>query len=295
MARVLVIGVAVVDFVFQMDRLPTDARKYRATKADIVGGGCAANAAVAVARLGGDALLAARLGNDPLGDLILSDLCSEGVDTGLVQQTNGAQSSFSSVYVDAKGERQIMNFRGADLSTETSWIHNAPKIDAVLADTRWTEGAIAALELARQRGVPGIVDAEAPMDKNVLDLASHIAFSRDGLMSVAPNTDLNLALRTAADIFDAWVCVTDGENGVSFIGVDAIEHVPAFEVDVKDTLGAGDVWHGAFALALSEGCDPSAAIRTANAAAAIKCTKFGGRKGTPTRAELEQFLQENSP
>ena len=294
MARVLVIGVAVVDFVFQMDTLPSEARKYRATEADIVGGGCAANAAVAVARLGGDALLGTRLGADPLGELILSDLREEGVDTRLVQQTSGARSSFSSVYVDAMGERQIMNYRGADLSTETGWIENAPNIDAVLADTRWTAGAISALNLARQRGVPGIVDAEAPMDNSVLSAASHVAFSRDGLMSFAPNTDLQSALRIAAGKLDAWVCVTDGENGVLFAGHECIEHVPAFSVDVKDTLGAGDIWHGAFALALSEGRDAPYAIRFANAAAAIKCTRFGGRNGTPTRAELDRFLQENS-
>ncbi|MGI9390162.1 MAG: PfkB family carbohydrate kinase [Boseongicola sp.] len=294
MARVLVIGVAVVDFVFQTETFPNSARKYRATNADIVGGGCAANAAVAVARLGGDALLGARLGADPLGDLILSDLRNEGVDTGLVQQSVGARSSFSSVYVDAKGERQIMNYRGVGLSSETGWIDSAPNVDAVLADTRWTEGAIAALNLARQQGVPGIVDAEAPIDATVLGAASHIAFSRDGLMSFVSNSDLRTALRTAAEKLDAWICVTDGENGVLIACNDRVEHVPAFSVDVKDTLGAGDIWHGAFALALGEGRAATDAIRFANAAAAIKCTKFGGRNGTPMRAELEEFLTENS-
>ena len=127
MARVLVIGVAVVDFVFQMDALPTEARKYRANHADIVGGGCAANAAVAITRLDGDALLGARLGADPLGNLILSDLRAEGVDTDLVQQTSDARSSFSSVYIDAKGERQIVNLRGENLSTDVGWIETAPK------------------------------------------------------------------------------------------------------------------------------------------------------------------------
>ncbi|MGI9393341.1 MAG: PfkB family carbohydrate kinase [Boseongicola sp.] len=294
MARVLVIGVAVADFVFQMETFPSDARKYRATNAEIVGGGCAANAAVAVARLGGEALLGARLGADHMGDIILSDLREEGVDTSLIQQTTDARSSFSSVYVDAKGERQIMNYRGADLSAETGWIENAPDIDAVLADTRWTEGAIAALDLARQRGIPGIVDAEAPMDAAVLGAASHVAFSRDGLMSFAPSSNLKTALRNAAKKLDAWVCVTDGENGVLFTGENEVAHLPAFAVDVKDTLGAGDIWHGAFALALGEGYADADAIRFANAAAAIKCTKFGGRHGTPKRAELEKFLRENS-
>ncbi len=293
MGRVLVIGVAVVDFVFQMETHPAEARKYRASRAEIVGGGCAANAAVAIARLGGVAILGARLGADPLGDLILSELLSDGVDTSLVQQTREARSSFSAVYVDAKGERQIMNFRGSDLVTKVDWMDDVPEIDAVLADTRWTEGANAALTLARNRGVPGIVDAEAPMDSGVLNAASHVAFSRDGLMSFADGPDLKTALQSADDKLDAWVCVTDGDNGVWFAGPQGVEHVPAFAVDAKDTLAAGDVWHGAFALSLSEGCDAPDAIRFANAVAAIKCTRFGGRNGTPTRAELEMFLKEN--
>ena len=100
MARILVIGVAVEDFVFQVEALPSEARKYRATDAQVTGGGCAANAAVAIARLGGKAVLGARLGSDHLGDIILSDLARDGVDTDLVQRTEGARSSFISVYVD---------------------------------------------------------------------------------------------------------------------------------------------------------------------------------------------------
>ena len=69
-----------------------------------------------------------------------------------------------------------------------------------------------------------------------------------------------------------------------------IAHIPAFVVETVDTLGAGDVWHGAFALALAEGQGAREAIRFASAAAAIKCTRFGGRAGAPTRQEVDAFL-----
>ena len=295
MARILVIGVAVEDFVFQVEALPSEARKYRATDAQVTGGGCAANAAVAIARLGGKAVLGARLGSDHLGDIILSDLARDGVDTDLVQRTEGARSSFNSVYVDTGGERQIMNYRGSGLGNDTSWIAKAPPVDAVLADTRWTDGAMAALALARDRGVPAIVDAEAPMDERVLEMASHVAFSRDGLLSFASGSDIPAALSDAAARLDAWVCVTDGENGAWYFTAGGTVHVPAFGVDVKDTLGAGDVWHGAFALALAEGSAAPEAVLFANAVAALKCTEFGGRNGTPTRGEVENFLKEKSP
>ncbi len=293
MSAVLIVGMAVVDFVFALESLPKCASKYRADRGEIVGGGCAANAAVAIARLGGRARLAARLGADPIGDLILADLEAEGVDTTLVERKSGGASSFSSVYVDASGERQIVNFRGANLTDDPSCLNMASKPDAVLVDTRWPAGAIRALETARTCGVPGIVDAEPPMDEAVLRLASHVAFSRDGLFQFAGMDDLAAALQVAASRLTGWISVTDGENGVYILNAGGMQRIPAFAVAVKDTLAAGDVWHGAFALALAEGEGEIKAVRFANAAAALKCTEFGGRKGCPDRKAVEQYLLEN--
>lgn len=292
MTAILVIGVAVADFVFQVEALPQGARKFRAQTAEIVGGGCAANAAVAIARLGGEAHLGARMGDDQMGDVIVADLQAEGVHTALVQRTPNARSSFSSIYVDGTGERQIMNFRGAGLTQDVAWITDAPPVKAVLADTRWTKGAIAALDMARARGVPGVVDAENPMEHAVLAHASHVAFSRDGLQSYAPGPDLPTALAQAADRLDTWAAVTDGANGVWYTTPGGIDHIPAFPITVRDTTGAGDVWHGAFTLALAEGQSEPQAIRFANATAAIKCQTFGGRNGCPDRPELNDFLKE---
>ena len=73
---------------------------------------------------------------------------------------------------------------------------------------------------------------------------------------------------------------------------DVLRHLPAFPIKAVDTLGAGDVFHGAFTLALAEGMPEAAALRFASAAAAIKCTRFGGGAVSPTRAELAAFLGE---
>lgn len=293
-SEILVVGIAVVDFVFALDALPRRAAKYLANAAEFVGGGCAANAAVAVARLGGNALLSARLGDDFLGDLILSDLGVEGVDTTLVNRKPGAKSPFSSVYVDQAGERQIVNFRGSGLAEDPDWPEHAPEPDAVLVDSRWPAAAIRALELARAMDVPGIVDAETSAEESVLARASHVAFSRDGLLSFAGGKQVEAALHAADERLPGWVAVTDGEDGAFHVGADGLKHTPAFAVEAKDTLGAGDIWHGAFALALAETSDECHAVRFANAAAALKCTEFGGRKGCPDREALEQFLQENT-
>jgi sulfofructose kinase len=75
---------------------------------------------------------------------------------------------------------------------------------------------------------------------------------------------------------------------------DVRSEVPAFAVEAVDTLGAGDVWHGAFALFLAEGLDAGEAVFRANAVAALKSSAFGGRKALPTRPELDAFIKERT-
>lgn len=295
MSRILSVGVAVVDIVMSVDELPRRPEKYRARDAAVIGGGCAANAAVAVARLGGEALLAARTGRDTIGDMIVAGLVAEGVDCALVRRIEGGRSSFSSIYVDAAGERQIVNFRDMALSFDASWLEPAvpDRLDAILADTRWPQGAAVAMRAARQRGIPGLLDAEAPVREagDALRQASHIAFSAQGLRDFAGTDDLAAALVAAREETGAWVCYTDGADGVMFLDGADPAHVPAFSIKPVDTLGAGDVWHGAFALALGEAQAERDAIRFANAVAALKCTRFGGRDGTPNRSETEEFMR----
>jgi sulfofructose kinase len=294
MAAVFVVGAALVDFVFSLEEFPNGGEKYRAKDACIVGGGCAANAAVAIARLGGEANLAARLGDDFPGDLIIKQLADENVDTKLIHRAENGRSSYSSVFVDRNGERQIVNFRGDGLIEQTDWIEQAPSSDAILVDTRWSAGAKFGLEMAAERNIPGIVDAEAPLEPELLSLASHVAFSRSGIQSISSQTSLADCLAEIATKLPGWTCVTDGENGVYYTVGDHIEHMPAFQVEVKDTLAAGDIWHGAFVLLLGEGADEKTAIRFANGAAAMKSMSFGGRAGCPDRRTLNAFLKENN-
>jgi len=297
MTTVIAAGVAVIDFVFRLDDVPVPGNKYRAQEAMIVGGGCAANAAVTIARLGGRAVLAARLGDDMIGDMVLSGLEDEGVDCALVRRFEGRRTSYSSVIVDAHGERNIVGFRDDTMDFGAEWLDTdlPDEFDAALADTRWPEGACVMMEQARRGGVPGIIDGEAPVREAqaALELASHIAFSSQGLQDYCGHDDLAAGLRQAADETGAWVCVTHGADGVRWWDGEAAGHVPAFRVDVVDTLGAGDVWHGAFALMLAKRTPEPEAIRYANAVSAIKCTQFGGRTGIPTEEAVADFLKEN--
>lgn len=292
--RVICLGVATLDIVMAVNRIPLKAGKYRTNSANIVGGGMAANAAVAVARLGGSARLVSRLGQDPMGDQIISELKSDGVDCSLIQQFHDIKTSFSSVYVDSDGERQLVNFRDPKLPVSPDWVtRGLNQFDAILSDPRWPEGAHAAMLAAKNSTKPGIIDAESPAleAKDALMIASHIAFSAEGLRDYGDTGHLEEGLIIAERQLQGFVAVTDGENGVYWRDNGRTRHSPAFNVPIVDTLGAGDVWHGAFALELADQTPIAHAIRFANAAAALKCMKPGGRTGAPTRDQVDTFLQ----
>lgn len=294
MTKVLAAGVAVIDFIFKVDQMPDRPEKYRAVDSFIVGGGCAASAAVAIARLGGHARLATRLGNDRIGEMIRSDLEEDGVDCSLVRAFDGLRSPYASVLVDSEGERQIVSYRDPDMPADAEWLKAeiGGMFQVALVDTRWPAATAAVLAAAKAQSKPGVVDAEAPIEecRDALKLASHIAFSAQGLRDYSGHDDLIAGLRQAADETGAWVCFTDGPAGVTYLDGDRTRTIVPPEVVVVDSLGAGDAWHGAFALALAEGSDEVEAIRFANAVASLKCTRFGGRAGIPTKQEVRAFL-----
>lgn len=296
-ARILCIGVAVQDFVYFIDEMPVRAEKHRAHDFMSVGGGCAATAAVAVARLGGQALLATRLGDDPVASQIVAELEGFGVDCSLSRRFPGAKSSIASVFVDAAGERMIVSYRDPAIPADPSWLPDIASIgvDAVLADTRWPEGAARCMSEARGQGRPTILDAERPVRAaaEAVRAASHVAFSRQGFEDWTGGiTDLPAQVEAAARDLGAFACVTDGARGVAWAHETRSGHVSAPQVDVVDTLGAGDTWHGAFALALGEGRSEEEAMRFANAAASLKCARRGGRLGVPTRDEVDGLMRQ---
>jgi sulfofructose kinase len=293
MTGVFCLGIATLDYVYSVETMPTRGEKYRSRGLTVVGGGCAGNASVAIARLGGRCWLATRLADDLTGDQIVADLAAEGVETRFARRAAGLRSPVSAILVDAEGERMVISYSDPAMPEDTGWLPQAlPEgAGAVLADTRWGEGALAALALARDAGVPGVLDGDRkPPHPDLIATASHVAFSAQALREVAGEDDPRLGLARIGRNLPTWLAVTLGKEGVLFLEDGEVAHLPAFAVETVDTLGAGDVWHGAFALALAEGQGERAAIRFASAAAAIKCTRFGGRTGAPRRDEVERFL-----
>ena len=124
MSNILVTGVAVIDFIFQLDVMPLEAEKYRANDVSISEGGVAANAAVAISKLGGQVTLVSRLGKDEIGNIIKNQFYNERVNINYLREFVDCRSSFSSVYIDELGERQIVNYRDENLPEDATWIKN---------------------------------------------------------------------------------------------------------------------------------------------------------------------------
>ena len=295
---ILCAGIAVLDHVYRLERFPAPGTKTRARDFLVIGGGCAANAAVAIARLGGRARLAAPLGGpagvDTAGDAIVVGLDRAGVDASNVVRLPGVISPTSAIIIDASGERMIVNQRDEKLSAVRAADPEelVADVDAVLADNRYADYVLPIAAAARRRGLPVVLDGDRPTRASdaLLTISTHVVFAADGLRATAGIDDLGAALRRIAQHSDAFLAVTDGERGAFWLDGEAIRYQPAFAVDAIDTLAAGDVFHGAFTLALVEGAGEAAAMRFATAAAALKCTRFGGGSAAPKRADVEARL-----
>jgi len=293
---VLCVGVAVQDHIFRIDRMPDTAIKVFASDYRQVGGGPAANAAATVARLGGRVALWARVGEDATGAAIVAELNDYGVDTGVIRMIEGGRSSVSTVAVDSHGERLIIAFADANLDRDVSWlpIETIDAYDALLCDVRWPEASLHALSASRDRGIPSVLDADLTTTdaaETLFPLAAHAVFSEPALARLSGTNDPAAGLRAVAGQGAKYVSVTLGAEGFAYLNADGtFAHVPGFPVDAVDTLAAGDVFHGAYALAVAEGRNVHDAGRFASATAAIKCSRWGGRAGIPNRPDVEALL-----
>jgi sugar/nucleoside kinase (ribokinase family) len=297
--RILCAGGAVQDIVMRVDKFPDAGTKVQASEFLITSGGQAGNAAVAVARLGGNVSFAGPLGakEDEFAGRILETLMREKIDCSGAIRVPGATSSVSLILVDTNGEKTIATRRDQGLSSiEPEHAERAvANVDAVLLDNRYPNFVTPICKAAQARGIPRVLDLDkaAPLDDPLLLACSHVISSAEALRGSTGLNDLNAALKKLGQSFKGFLAFTDGSDGVYWLENGEVRHMDAFKVKAIDTLGAGDVFHGAFTFRFVTSGDLRDAMRFAGAAAAIKCTRFGGLMGAATRAEVDDFLRKN--
>jgi sulfofructose kinase len=295
---VLGLGCAAVDEILYVERFPRADEKMRVLRRERHCGGLTATALVAASRLGARCAFAGTLGFDEGSEFVLETLRREHVEVRHVVRRQGSGPVRSVIIVDERrGTRNVFasldGVRGANPSLPSRVVIESARV--LLIDHFGIAGNIRATGIARRAGIPIVSDFEngqAPGFPKLLSLVDHPVFSQRMAEELTGESHAGRAAKKLVGRGRAFVTVTCGERGVwCAAGDEAARHFPAFAIKAADTTGCGDVFHGAYAVALAEGLAVEERIRFASAAAALKATKHGGQEGIPTRASVEKFLR----
>ncbi len=297
---VLGLGSATVDDFLYVPYFPAPDTKLQVTHTERQGGGLTATALVAAARLGARVGFAGLLGHDEISRWVAQDLAREGIDVSPVVYRDDAQPIHAVIIVEQVQHTRTILYSvdgriGADDDEPDEATLRAARV--LFIDDFGSAGNLRAVKIARAAGIPVVADFERGDDsaafEAIIPLVDHLIvgsrFAAQITGEVSPDT-------AAARLWHegrALVAVTCGTAGCWYLtsADERPQHQAAFPVDAVDTTGCGDVFHGAYAAALNWDMSAAERIRFASATAALKATQPGGRKGIPTRAQVEAMLR----
>ncbi len=295
MMQILVLGYNAFDTVLPVPVLPAPDSKQEVADILYSGGGPGATAAVALARLGARVRLVTVLGDDPPAQIQQGELGAAGVDFSLSVRRPGRRSPRAVILVDEiRQERRIFWTRG-DLppldptEVDPAWLQG---VDLLYLDSHEPAAAVVLARAAHRRGLPVVLDAGNVRDgvADLVPLCSDVISSAIFAPRLTGHPEPRAALHALAALGPARVAMTFGKAGCLALVDGKIEHVPAFAVPVRDTTGAGDAFHAGYAFARASGRSWVESLAFGSATAALKCRDWGGRRGLPTLAEVEQLL-----
>ena len=283
--RVLCAGIIVLDEVFRVDEFPRNDGKVEAKAFFVVNGGCAANAAVAVARLGGRAVLAGPLGGpagaDENGDRVLAALAREAIDTSACQRVDGLATALSAIFINPRGERTIVTYRDQRIAAVTPRDPQAlaGTADIVLAENRFPQFVRPICAAARRRDVRVVLDADKATveDDPLFRIATHVIFSSECLAATTGRADLADALAAVA------------RHSAS--PAPSVSTAQILKTGMRRTapLSTNRMSSGPL-LTARKAVDEAEALRFGAAVAGLKCTRIGGAGGMPVRADVAALL-----
>lgn len=290
-------GIAAVDDVVQLEKFPEPDTKVPITLIERHGGGLCATALVAAARQGLKCAYAGLLGRNDLSDFTVTTLQRERIEVVSPIRYPDAKPYYSLILLDrSTGERTILYSGEGVRGREPEDISEDLIADsrALLVDQLGPAGTLHACNLARRWGTQVVGDFERADDellREAMLATGHLIIPLRLAREMTGCSDPAEAVSKLAQPGRACTAATDGPRGCWFVaGPGSVAHQPSFSVDVVDTTGCGDVFHGAYASAIVWGMPSDRAIRYAAAAAALKATRRGGQAGIPDRAAVEAFL-----
>jgi sugar/nucleoside kinase (ribokinase family) len=294
---VLGVGECSLDTWLEVGALPPPGGKAAVTEWRELPGGQIATATLAAARLGLRTAYAGVVGTDAAAERALAGLREGGVDCSRVRTAEGARTRAAVIVVErASGERAVLGHRDAKLAAESAALARLAPDEArlLLLDASDPAAALALARAARAQGVPSVLDLDAAAPEADALLASVDFPVVSEAFALRVYGSAAAALARMAALGAKLPVVTCGARGALAWWRERPLASPAFAVDVVDTTGAGDVFHGAFAWGLLAGLDAEALLRAANAAAALACTGRGAQGALPDRARLEALLARYS-
>jgi sugar/nucleoside kinase (ribokinase family) len=237
-------------------------------------------------------------GTDENGRRIRQELARRDVDVSDLI-IRDAENQFAVILVDeTTGERIVLwdrderlRLRDRELPTEAIAAARAVHVDDVD-----DEAALRAARLGRAAGafVTTDIDRVTPKTTELATVVTHAIFAQHVPAQLTGINDLEAALRAMRKTHEGVLCVTLGEHGAMALAGDELHRSPAFHVHAVDTTGAGDVFRGGFIYGLLQGQPIDQVLRTANAAAAVSCTRLGALNGVPTMAEVQELMAVNA-
>ena len=300
--RICVVGSANVDLTARVSRLPHLGETLVARSFHLGYGGKGANQAVMAARLEAQATLVARVGRDVFGEGGRHNLQAEGVETAYVRPDAERFSGVAQILVDDSAQNVIVVSPGANLGLQPADVRDASAMirgaDIVIGQLEVPiETTLEAFRLARAARVRTILNP-APAGALIQELlaAAEMCVLNEleaEQLSGVPATTLPQVEEAARVLLargPAVVIVTLGADGALVVDQKSAAHVPAIRVDAVDPTGAGDAFIGSLAVYLAESLPLQAAVRRANAVAALTVTRVGAQDSYPRRAEVDAFF-----
>ena len=292
------VGVSVVDHITILDGFKNSEGTYGTEKYFTEGGGMAATALFAASWLGSKTRLFSRVGNDLGGNFIIEGLKAFGVDISGVKILNGKKSAVSFIFVDMRtGEKQFFSEK-----TKSAWTDNIiPEKDlfddcnVLLVDGHWINCAIEGCNSARKRNVPIVADFKR-MYTGVETLFPFIDFfivPQFFASQLTGEMNNELILKKLTELHPGIPVITCGDEGGYYLDRSKVEKYRAFPIEVIDSTGAGDAFHGAFCHFLEKGLSLEVCLEASSAVGSLNCRSYGGRNALPSSTELLDFLKIN--
>jgi ribokinase len=306
-ASVCVIGSSNLDFTVSVPKLPGVGETVSGGTLVTSPGGKGANQAVAARRLGADVAFITLLGADPMGDRLAAALAEAGLPPGPIGRTREAPTGVALIAVDPQGRNQIAVAPGANHRLTPDWARRHTylltraevillQLETPIDTVRW------ALTEARRLGKRTVLNPAParvlPLPADLLALVDYLTPNEieAGLLTerlVRSPDDAEDAGRALVARGVSTVVVTLGAAGAVAVGAGGALRVPAFPVEVVDTVGAGDAFSGALAASLAGGAPIEDALLVASATGGLTCTRRGAVDAMPTREEVVALLMRH--